>query len=205
MTTPERLEELFRKFPGIGARQAKRFVYFLLTQRNGFVKELSDLLVSLKENVKQCSECYRFFQNGGDVSVCNFCSSATADPSTLLVLEKDIDLETVHKSGAFNGKYFTLGGNIPILEKDPASKIRIKELVSKVTRDGKANTLKEIILALSLNAEGENTMQYVKKTLEPLGIKYSFKISSLGRGFSTGLELEYSDADTLKNALKNRS
>lgn len=202
MNTSEKLEELFRQFPGIGARQAKRFVYFLLTQRNGFTKELAGLISSLKDDIKQCTECFRFFTNGGTI-VCSLCSGKREE-GTLLVVEKDVDLETVERSGAYRGKYFSLGGVVPILEKDPASKIRIRELISRVERDGKAGILKEIIPAFSLNAEGDNTAQYVKKTLEPLSTKYGFKISSLGRGFSTGLELEYSDSDTLMNAIKNR-
>ncbi len=205
MNTSEKLEECFRKFPGIGSRQAKRFVYFLLTQRNGFTKELADLLLSLKKDISQCPECFRFFSNGGNSKVCKNCASTVADQGMLLVVEKDVDFETVQRSDTFNGRYFILGGLIPILEKEPAGKIRIKELIDRVKKDGEKGILKELILALSLNAEGDNTAQYVKKTLEPLAVKYGFKITTLGRGFSTGLELEYSDSDTLKNALQNRS
>ena len=202
MNTSDKLEELFRRFPGIGGRQAKRFVYFLLTQRNGFTKELADLLISLKKEVVQCGSCFRFFDGKNDKGVCPICEKTPLEQGVLLVVEKDVDFETVHKSGAYNGKYFVLGGVVPILEKNPAEKIRIKELVDRINAE--EDKLKELILALSLTAEGENTSQYVKKTLEPLAIKHGFKISVLGRGFSTGLELEYSDADTLKNALQNR-
>ncbi|MFA5841561.1 MAG: toprim domain-containing protein [Candidatus Paceibacterota bacterium] len=205
MNASDKLEEYFRKFPGIGGRQAKRFVYFLLTQRNGFTKELADLLISLRKEVSQCSECFRFFTNSVDKKICPTCNSKTADQSTIIVVEKDADFETVQKSGTFDGHYFVLGGLIPLMEKDPSGRIRIKELVERVKRDGEKEIVKEIILALSLNAEGENTTQYVSKTLEPLAAKYGFKISTLGRGFSTGLELEYSDADTLGNALRNRA
>jgi recombination protein RecR len=204
MNSSDKLEELFRRFPGIGGRQAKRFVYFLLTQRNGFTKELADLLITLRKDVSQCAECFRFFTGGVDKKICPTCNSKTADQSVVIVVEKDADFETVQKSAVFDGRYFVLGGLIPLMEKDPSEKIRIKELVERVVRDGDKGAIKEVILALSLNAEGENTAQYVSKTLEPLAVKYGFKISTLGRGFSTGLELEYSDADTLKNALQNR-
>ena len=205
MNTSDKLEEIFRHFPGIGARQAKRFVYFLLNQGSGFTKELSDLLLSLKKEVNQCEECFRFFSNDGEKKICPVCSKpATDNDGTLLILEKDIDFETVYKSGVYGGRYFILGGLVPILAQNPAEKIRIKELTDRIRRDGDKGALKEVIIALSLNAEGENTAQYVKKTLEPLAVKYDFKISGLGRGFSTGLELEYSDADTLRNALRNR-
>ena len=75
---------------------------------------------------------------------------------------------------------------------------------SNAQAGGKAKILKEVVLALSANPEGEHTALYVKKILEPLAEKYQFKISVLGRGLSTGTELEYSDSDTLKNAFKNR-
>ena len=202
MTSSERLEEYFRKFPGIGSRQAKRFVYFLLSQPNGFIKEIADTIVSLKKEVRQCEECFRFFVNGEE-SVCKLCKKK--GDRSVLVVEKDIDLETIEKSGTYGGRYFVLGGLVPILEKDPPSKVRIKELVGMLERDAKGKSLKEVILGFSLNAEGENTLQYVKKTLEPLAKKNGFKISALGRGFSTGLELEYTDSDTLKNALRNRA
>jgi recombination protein RecR len=68
----------------------------------------------------------------------------------------------------------------------------------------KEGTLKEIVLAMSANVEGENTLAYLSKILAPLAEKYSLKISALGRGLSTGTELEYSDADTFKNAIENR-
>lgn len=205
MNTSEKLEELFRHFPGIGGRQAKRFVYFLLTQRNGFVKELSDLLLALKKDVSQCSECFRFFSNVGDSKICKNCAPQAENEGIILVLEKDADFETVQRSGAFKGRYFILGGLVPILEENPSGKIRIKELIERLKKEGKTSLTKEVILALSLNAEGENTSKYIKKTLEPLSVKYGFKISTLGRGFSTGLEMEYSDSDTLRSALQNRN
>ena len=65
--------------------------------------------------------------------------------------------------------------------------------------------LKEIILAFAASPQGEHTESYLRKILAPLSIKHGLKISSLGRGLSTGAELEYTDPDTLKNALKNRS
>ena len=81
--------------------------------------------------------------------------------------------------------------------------MRAKELLARVDKIG--SRLKEIILAMSVNAEGENTEVYVRKLLEPASTKFGFKVSLLGRGLSTGTELEYSDAETIKNALINRS
>jgi recombination protein RecR len=97
-----------------------------------------------------------------------------------------------------------LGGTVPILEKEPERKVRSRELLKTVEKRAKEEGLKEVILAISFNSEGENTAQYIKDILSPLCEKYSLKITLLGRGLSTGTELEYSDSETIKNALKNR-
>jgi len=204
MNSIEKLIETFRKFPGIGPRQARRFVYFLLGQSNEDLSELAGLVVNLKKDITQCSLCYRFFKNQGEVSICNVCASPNTDNSTLMVIEKDVDFDNIQKTAAYHGRYFILGGTIPILEQDPGRKIRAKELFS-VVRSGAQKDLKEVIIALSVTAEGENTTQYVQKILEPVTSEFGIKVSTLGRGLSTGTELEYSDSDTLQNALKNRA
>lgn len=203
MESTRKLIEYFTKFPGIGPRQARRFVYFLLNQKNDFINELSLSLKELKVSVAQCSSCCRFFEGNGDV--CEVCSSPNTDRSIIMIVEKDIDFENIKKSGVYNGRYFILGGLLPILEKNPAEKIRIRELVVEIGKQIKKFKLKEAIIALSANPEGDNTFQYVMKTLELISKKHGLKISTLGRGLSTGTELEYSDQDTLKNALKNRA
>lgn len=203
MDAREKLERLFAMFPGIGPRQAKRFVYFLLTRNSNFISELSLALADLKKNVSQCASCYRFFPSDAN-TMCQVCRGANTDQSTVLVVEKDVDFENVNKSGFYNGRFFILGGLLPILEEEPAKKIRARELVAEIERQAKLGTLKEIIIALSLNPEGENTYQYVKRILEPVTQKYSISLSTLGRGLSTGSELEYSDGETLKYAIENR-
>jgi recombination protein RecR len=90
-----------------------------------------------------------------------------------------------------------------LIEKEPESKIRTQELIETIERRTKAG-LKELILALSLNSEGEHTREYVENLIGPLVKKHSLKVSILGRGLSTGTELEYSDAETIKNALIGR-
>ena len=203
MEKTRKAAEYFAKFPGIGPRQARRFVYFLLGQDETFLNALSAAIKNLKEDIKGCASCRRFYEGQG--KYCDICQSSQTDNSALLVLEKDVDFENVRKSGAYLGRYFILGGLLPILEKNPTEKIRIKELVKEIGKQIKDSGLKEVIIALSANPEGDNTYQYIKKTLEPMRQKHGLKISSLGRGLSTGTELEYSDQDTLKNALKNRS
>lgn len=198
MDAIEKLTEVFKEFPGIGERQARRFVYFLMRKNGDYAANLTKLIAELKKEVSQCKECFRFFltknQKG---STCDICVDPSTDSSTLLVLEKDSDLESMRKSRAYTGKYFLLGGLVPIVEKDTKKFVRIEELKDRVKKD---KNLKEVILAFSLSPQGDHTDHYVRSELKDMGPK----ISSLGRGLSTGTELEYSDNDTLRNALKNR-
>ncbi|MEK9167947.1 MAG: toprim domain-containing protein [Patescibacteria group bacterium] len=204
MNSIEKLAEIFRQFPGTGPRQAKRFVHFLLAQNSEFLNELSAQITNLKSGIAQCAACQRFFSQTKMSALCDICADTSRDSTLLMIVEKDVDCDSVRRMDGYRGHFFILGGTLPILERDPTRKVRARELVTQV--EGRAkNGLKEVILAFSVNPEGENTAQYIKKTIEPLAQKHGIKISTLGRGLSTGTELEYSDSDTIKNALRNRS
>ncbi len=194
-----KLTEYFREFPGIGPRQAKRFVYFLLTKNTTYLEEISRLIIEIKKNIKICTSCFRFYQNSNG-SICNICSDKNRDSNKLMIVSRDVDYEAIEKSKFYNGFYFILGGSIPILDKEPEKKVRLKELLAKIEK----NNFKEIILSLNLNAEGEHTGDFIKSYLKEKIPNSNFEIFTLGRGLSTGTELEYSDTDTIKNALKNR-
>ena len=207
MNAIQKLTEIFSHFPGIGPRQARRFVYYLLTRSSGTIEELAKNLLELKNGITQCAECRRFFQaRHNKANLCDICADSNRDKSLLMIVQRDIDLESVEKSGTFNGTYFVLGGSVPILEKEPEKRIRIQELQGKMER-GKEE-IKEIILGVNANPEGENTGDYVRKLIEDTlqqAQSPQIRISNLGKGLSTGTELEYTDPETLKNALKNRS
>jgi recombination protein RecR len=202
-----RLSEYFKKFPGIGERQARRFVYFLLNTNQSYSDELIELIKKVKENTAQCQSCYCFFPTNQirQLADCEICSNPQTDKSVLIIIEKDADLESIRSSG-YKGAHFILGGLIPIMERN-GENVRLKDLLklveSRSSIDG-PQKLKEIIIAVSLTPKGEHTDSYLRELLSPLQKKYSFKVSSLGRGISTGTELEYADADTIRNALKNR-
>lgn len=198
MNRIEKLTQLFSQFPGIGPRSAKRFVYFLLTKPKSFQNELASMLKDLDSATVKCRDCHRFFGNDGAFEACLICSDSGRDRKLLMVVEKDVDLDNIERSGIYSGRYFVLGGTIPILEKEPSKKVRSDELLLYITE----NSFDEIILAMSANPEGDSTADYIKKLLEK--IKSKTKISILGRGLSTGSELEYSDTETIKNAFKNR-
>jgi recombination protein RecR len=204
MNPIEELAKYFKEFPGIGERQAKRFVYFLLHKNPNYVKELGDRILDLKNTIHQCPSCFLFFQSQKD-ELCETCSNTKTDKTSLLIVEKDADYENIKRSKNYNGIYFILGGLVPIVTKETPNFVRIKELTYKIEDRAKKDGLKEVIIALSLNSQGEHTDMYLREILTPLENKYNLKIVSLGRGLSTGTELEYSDSETIKNALKNRS
>lgn len=200
-----KLSDIFIHFPGVGPKQAKRFVYFLLAQPAGSLTNLSQLISELKKDVYQCDLCLRFFipYRRGQTEICGLCVDETKDDSLLMLVEKDIDLENIRKMGVYNGKYFVLGGLIPILAKSPTQKINQTELLKLIEQKIKKQSLTEIIIALSVTRDGDNTIDYLEKLLAPYKTQ-GVKISILGRGLSSGTEIEYSDSDTIKNALENR-
>jgi recombination protein RecR len=191
---------MFARFPGIGPRQAKRFVYYVQSRSAASVKELTELIKEVRGATSECSSCHRFFIDRADKNnaLCKICANPDRDHTMLMVVARDADFETIEKSGAFKGIYFILGGMVPILDKEPEKRIRLTTLLDRVKKNG----IKEIILSLNATPEGENTAEVVSKAL--LHAKADLKLTTLGRGLSTGAELEYVDSDTIKSALENR-
>lgn len=203
MNTIEKLIKIFSDFPGIGPRQARRFVYYLLTRHHNALEDLAKNILELKMDIINCSQCKRFFEpKYKQKDVCNICSDENRDHSVIMLVQRDIDLESVEKNAVFRGIYFVLGGSIPILEKEPSKRIRIRELEMRINHD---QNIKEIILGMNWNPEGENTANFIQKNLKSIVENKKIKISNLGKGLSMGTELEYTDPDTLKNALRNRN
>lgn len=130
-------------------------------------------------------------------------------------MEKDVDLENIERTGVYRGLYFVLGGTVSALDKEPEAKIRIRDLEQRVRnaatgRDGAHGdrgglAITEVIFALSATTEGEDTAQYLKERLAPLIRSHGIRTTALGRGLSTGTELEYVDAETMRNALRGRT
>lgn len=196
----DHIEELARalaRFPGIGPRQGKRFVFYLLAAPANERARLAELIISLGTDVRQCSECLRFY-NGSHAAICNYCSDKTRDDGQLMIVEKDQDLVAIERAGTYRGRYFVLGGVLTLTGKGA---IREKELLKGIEKRLK-HDLKEVVLALSATSEGEHTTDHVRKLLVPY--RDLLTLSQLGRGLSTGSELEYSDPETLRAALSNR-
>ena len=196
MDSIDRLSQLFEKFPGIGPRQAQRFVQFLL-RSPAARRELAEGVRELGSSVHQCPECMRY--SSGKRGPCAICSDTHRDASLLAIVSSDADLTALERSRTFHGRYFVLGGLIS-LASEKIDGLRLRELLASLPQRAK-NGLKEIILAFPANPEGDATASRVCEELsqgEPL------RITKLGRGLSTGSELEYADPDTLQSALDNR-
>ena len=197
------LSAAFERFPGIGPRQARRFVNFLLSQSDASRNYLADCIRNLGRTTASCSQCFRWFvlevrEDNNGVIMCNVCSNQRRDRSTLFVLEKEADIENVERGG-FRGLYFVLGGTIPLAE-ELSEFVRINELLARA----QVNGLREIILGLSATTEGDHTRLLLQEILRESAEKNNIKITALGRGLSTGSELEYADPDTIASALSAR-
>jgi recombination protein RecR len=195
----DKIEELaaaLARFPGIGPRQARRFVYYLLSVSSADRTKLAELIRNLADNVSQCALCFRFAETKN--GMCGYCSDSSRDDSLLMVLEKDQDLLAVERAGSYRGRYFVLGGVLTLSGKGA---IRERELV-KAAEKRISKGLKEIVLALSATSEGEHTADRVRELLEPF--RDRVRLTILGRGLATGSELEYADSATLSGALQNR-
>jgi len=195
----DRLAKLFLKFPGIGERQARRFAYFMLTQQESYVNTLASALVAARAHANTCSRCLRIFE--GQPGMCSICSDEHRDQSSLLIVEKSQDIESFARTD-YNGLFFVLGGLIPIVQKDIIQGTNAQKLIDRVNTESINGVLEEIILAFPVTPNGEHTDSALRELLAP--VQHNIAITSLGRGLSTGAELEYADPASLEASLKKR-
>lgn len=195
----EKLSQVFERFPGIGPRQAGRFVQFLLRSSPALRRELADGVRELGSDVYQCPLCLRY--HTGKKGACAICADSGRDTSLLAVVASDADLAALERSHTYHGHYFVLGGLL-LLSSERVNGLHIQELLISLPRRVESG-LKEIILAFPANPEGDSTAIRVREELMGFG-NPSLRISMLGRGLSTGSELEYADPETIKNALEGR-
>lgn len=195
----QQLQRMFEKYPGIGPRQASRFSFFLMRRSEKELQEFIDALNNLKKDVEPCSTCYL---PAVAKSSCVVCSNPKRNNNSICVVEKETDAINMEKAGIHQGIYFVLGENISPIGESAEPKERLRSLVKNIKA---SNNSAEIILALNNTREGNFTSLYIqeffKKNLEG---NETIKITRLGRGLSTGSELEYADEETLRNALEGR-
>ena len=206
MSSPlHNLQDLITDFPGIGPRQARRIAHMLLNKDEQYVRQFIEALQDARSCIKRCADSAQlFYAAEGTETLAPLARDPNREDSSLLVVEKDVDIENIERAGSYNGRYFVLGGTIPVSSNAPHNDIRISQLIEVVTRKADQNGLCEIILGMSFHPEGEHTAQYVKNQLSDITRSRGLTISTLARGLSTGTELEYSDEDTLRSALENR-
>lgn len=202
---PKLIQELmddFIHFPGIGPKQAARFVFYLLKEDKTRVQNLAEKIKRLHEEIGFCKQCFATVALGENKSggLCRYCADPKRDSRIIMVVEKEADLQNIEKTHSFNGLYHVLNGTISPLDSSGPEKLHIKELLARVKKMIADKKPVEMILGTNPTAEGDTTALYLERTFSPLKIK----ITRLGRGLTTGSELEYSDPETIKNAFVNR-
>ncbi len=181
------------KLPGIGRKTASRLAYHILNTNSNDVKNLAEAIVIAKKEVKFCSVCY----NLTDVDPCSICTNEKRDKSIICVVAEAKDVVAIEKTREFKGLYHVLGGVISPMDNIMMEDIKIKELISKIGN----SSVKEVILATSLNIEGETTAMVIKKLLTP----FNLKVTRIAKGIPMGSDLEYADEATLASALIGRN
>ena len=202
MNPLDELIQSFERFPGVGARQAKRFAFHILRLPGEDASKLASLIENARTNVIECGSCHRYFSRRRTEDLCSICSSSNRNRDRLLVVERDTDVQAIERAGAYDGLYFVLGGTVPLLSAPENSKLRSGALKATVAAR-LAEGLTEVILGFSINPDGENTARFVQTILKD-SVEAGLTLSYLGRGLSSGSELEYADSETIKNALQNR-
>ncbi len=189
----EKAVDALSGFPGIGKRTALRLVMYLMNRPENEVGSMAESLIKLKTELQFCNKCGTV----SDTQICGICSSPNRTEKQICVVEDFSDLMAIEGTGQYKGLYHVLGGLISPMDGVGPADLKIESLLERVT-DEKPE---EVILALSATVEGDTTMYYLGKKLEPLNVK----ISSIARGISIGGELEYIDEITLGRSLLQRT
>jgi recombination protein RecR len=180
------------KLPSIGSKTAQRLALHILKSDLQSVDALVKSIKELKEKIRFCDICF----NISTEEICDVCKSNKRDRSILCVVEEASDVIAIEKTNEFNGLYHVLGGVLNPLANITVESLKIKELVARLSND----EIKEIILALNPNSEGDATSLFLIKTLKDLPIK----ISRIARGLPIGGDLEFADSATIGRAFIGR-
>jgi recombination protein RecR len=188
----ERLIENLTKLPGIGRKTATRLTFFLLNSKGGYISELSESLLDVKEKIKLCSVCF----NITDVDPCAICTDPRRDRSIVCVVEESSHMMVVESANPGYYKYHILHGVINPIEGIGPDEVRIKELHERIIREG----IREVIIATNPNIEGNTTAHYISEILKPLDVR----ITRIASGIPVGGDIVYIDPLTIKSSIDNR-
>ncbi len=185
------LIEEFAQLPGIGRKSAQRLALYILKLPKEEVANIAKSLINVKEKITYCTSCWNFTEN----DPCSICASSKRDGSIICVVEEPSDVIALEKTNEFRGLYHVLGGSLSPLDGIGPEDLKVRELLVRVTTD-----VKEVILAMNPDIEGEATTIYLTRLLKPLGIS----VTRLARGIPIGGDLEFADEATLSRALEGR-
>ena len=188
----ENLTEQLTRLPGIGRKTAQRLAFFILAMPSSEAKSISRAIDDVKDNARFCSECF----NISESELCPICSDPKRDASRICVVEEPSNIMVFERSGLYRGHYHVLLGALSPIDGITPEKIKIGELVARVKRGG----IDEVILATNPNTKGEMTAQFIKETLEPLGVT----VSRIAYGLPMGGDIEFADEVTLMKSLEGR-
>ncbi|MBW7891776.1 MAG: recombination protein RecR [Chitinophagaceae bacterium] len=182
----------FTRLPGIGKKTALRLVLHLIKQSPEEVQQFNDAITRMKEELRFCAVCH----NISDSDICNICSNPSRKKEMICVVENIRDVIAIETTQQYNGLYHVLGGIISPLDGVGPDQLQIESLIQRVEKEG----VSELIFALSPNIQGDTTIYYIQKKMEP----FNLKVTTIARGISFGGELEYADELTLGRSLQNR-
>lgn len=189
------IEEL-GALPGVGARTAERYAFYLLRSPVETSLRLADTLREVHAKVKLCPVTFMLINENEEVSP--LFADPNRDKQTIAVVEEPLDVVALENTGVFKGVYHVLGGVISPIDGMGPEQLKIPELLSRIKEDG----VKEVILATNASVEGESTSLYVQKQISQQFPGVS--VSRLARGIPSGVDIEYADHLTLTRALENR-
>lgn len=181
------------KWPGIGPKTAQRLAYFLLKSKDEDIAALQRSLTEVKSRVHECPQCFSYTENEG---LCHYCEDASRANDQLCVVEDASDILRIESSGAFRGRYHVLQGSISPLEGVHPEDLKIQALIDRVQAQG----IKEVILALDADLEGDTTVLYLTKMLK----NHEVSLSRIAHGVPIGGDIDYIDQRTLGRAIENR-
>ena len=181
-----------RQLPGIGPRSAERLALHLVQSEAAAVKQLAHTLVNARERIQTCPICAALTEQ----TPCEICSAPRRDPALVCLVERPTDIISLEKSGTFPGRYHVLGGNISPLNGVEPEDLRIAQLEQRLRQE----PIKEIIIALGTDVEGDATSFYLAKRLARAGLK----ITRIAHGIPAGSGLEFADELTLSRAMEGR-
>ncbi len=192
---PSALDELIEKFaslPGVGLKSAQRLAFHILSLPEEEARSFAAAIVKARETVHTCKIC----QNLTDSDECAICRSPTRDGDVVCVVASPKDVAAMERAREYNGRYHVLHGVISPLNHIGPDDIRIRELVDRVAEGG----IREVIMAMNPDTEGETTAKYISRLLKPFGVK----VTRLAYGIPVGASLEFADDATLMRALEGR-